>query len=610
MKNNATSKTASLNRPKAVLSNRLYVRESDVDDKILRQFRYKFSERVFDEFLGEHVIVEREHAAYKRNQERGLIGFQRGNLLKIRDLFGDFEIVDKTVAPPLGFKLKRRFKLRPEQKEVIDEWLRHGCGIMKAPVRWGKTIACIYLATVLGTRVLILTDKEQLYRQWLKEFRKFTNITKLEKKLGRPLIGLFTGSKAKEFFPITVTTFQTLWSRQRRQRFLSKNRDYFGFVAIDEAQHTPADTFGAVASSFSAKYRCGVTATPKRRDQKHHLLYDIVGPIVGHGRTEQLPCNVIKHQTGVMIDPKASWGWMQTLLTKSQDFNELVVAQIIKDVHAGRFVLVHTERTAHCHELAEMIQDLDMSIKVGIAHGKIKVKEREHLIKLMNDGKVQVIIGAKVIQEGLTFKRADCIHIGFSPTVNPDNWEQITGRVRTPMPEANKPKPIVHDWRVRGHGGVYASGRARDKLYGKMKWEVEETLAGVGFGGDDNSDGLPPVPRFCGNCKFFFECKGDIETNPKDEPCRSKEHKWDPIRLNPRAKLQFIKVRIRRVGEFSQKFVDSLSTQNYEFWSRKQLGILNRIFEEVQKHPSVWVTPELFSRYGTTNDQNSTDETK
>lgn len=587
--------------PKAILTNRLYVREDDIDEEVhLPPFTYKYKERVFDEMFGESVIVEQEHASYKHNERKGLYAFHRGNLGKIREVFKDFNIVDKRVKPPLGFKLKRRYKLRPEQKKAVREWRNLGYGIIKAPVRWGKTFAGSYLVSKCGTTALLLSDKKHLCRQWYKHFLKMTNIRKLEKKLGKKLIGIITRGDDK-LYPISISTFQTLWSRQKRVKLLSKNKNFFGFVLTDEAHHVPAETYGGVTSTPNARYRCGVTATDRRRDKKHFLLYDIIGPVTGIGEKEQLPCDVIKHQTDVHIDPKAGWGWMVTLCTRNPDFNEMVVNQIVRDVQEGRFVLVHTERKKHCHELKEMIQDLDMSIKVGIAHGDVKIPERERLIKLMNKEKLHVIVGAKVIQEGLTFERPDVIHIGFSPTTNPDTWEQITGRVRTPMKD--KPKPIIHDWRLRGHGGVYASGKARDKLYDKMlrkasfpgygKWSLSES-APTGFGSGQDAS-LPPVPRFCGNCENFFACK-EVEVKAKDTPCSPalKKLKWTPLRMNAKMKMRVVKAFEKRLrGDSSKRFVDSLASQNYSFWSRKQIAILQRIYEEILDHPKVWKWPKF-----------------
>lgn len=578
--------------PTAVLSNRLYVREQDVTEEQLDAFTYNLSSREYDEFMKEFVLVEREHRAYKHSARLGRYAFLAGNEGKLRKLFSGFKIDDRRAKPPLGFTLERRFELRPEQMEVTQEWLRHGYGIIHAPVRWGKTVNSIYLMAELGVRTLIVADKTQLLRQWERDIYKFTNLADLEQAAGEPLLGHFTtsGKNKNKLYPITISTFQGLWSQEKRHGFLTKNRDFFGFIIADEAHHQPAQTFGECTATLAARYRCGVTATPHRRDQRHLLLYDILGPIVGRGTTEQLPCRVVKHHTDVTLDSGASWGWMTTLATKSGELNEMVAEQVVKDVEAGRFVIVHTARTAHCHEMRDLIQDINPNITVGVSHGKIKVTKREKQVRGMNAGKLRVIIGAIVVQEGLTINRADTIHIGFAPGVQVQMWDQVTGRVRTPCD--GKPMPLIHDWRMKGHGGMYASAKARDKLYVKKKFRVEEVLAG-GLGSNDG----PSVKRVCVNCVHFFQCKDELGIDTTDTPCASKTRAFTPLKVSITDKLKLTLLNESKVrGEWNLQFLQDLKGQKPAFWSKKQKAILLRNYLEILDKIEAWPSGLLKAR--------------
>lgn len=568
-------------RPKAFWKNRLFIREKYVKARHKEAFTYKFIEKSYDEMFGEYVNIERKYLSYERLKIKGKkwIGFNSGDADKIKRVFGkDFKIIDRRAKPKMKYKLKYRAKLKSEQQTVADFWLdKRGFGIVHAPVRWGKTYLTGYLIVKSGTTCLILMDKSHLCKQWVKDLRKMTNIKKLEAKYGKKIVGVMKKSgKGYKTYPITLATFQRAWSAEKRCKFISKNRDRFGFVWADECHHSPAYTYAKSIVGWNAFHKGGVSGTIKRRDNKHLLMHDIIGNITAEGTTEQLDCKVVRHMTDYAANPRANWTSMVSAVVKNDQLNDEVCEMVAKQARSGRFVLIHTERTKHCKVLKDKIHESDPNLAVEIMHGGVKLDERDRIIKSMNKGDTNVIIGTKVIQEGITLARADMIHVGFSPVTNEELWKQISGRVRTPF--EGKPKPVIHDWRLKGHGGLYASGKVRDKYWEARKWEVETKYSNGPGRGDDDDLGAG-VPKICGNCKFFFECKKKEGVRAKSEICKD----FTPHKIESRQRLDFVLKNAKKAGlsKWYVQFAKEMQERQSLYWSTKQHAILNQAFHEV-----------------------------
>lgn len=585
-------------KPKAYLEDRLYIQSKYVKSRHLKAFTYKFTERAFDEMFGEYVNVEREYLSYKETKHHGkkYFAFNCGDMDKINKVFGkDFRIRDRRACPKLGVKLKMKATLRPEQQAAVDFWLKKkGFGIIFAPVRWGKTYASGALVVNLGTTALILMDKIHLCNQWIRDLRdgktrngKFTppitNIKEIEEKTGKKLIGLFKkkGKGKYESFPITVSTFQSMWSAEKRCKWITKHRDKFGFIWTDECHHSPAYTYSQAITRFAAKHKGGTTGSVKRRDNKEVLMHDIIGPITAQGTTEQLPCKVVRHMTDYTVNPRLPWSHMVSSVVKNDELNEDVSRLVAKEARKGRFVLVHTERQEHTRVLKEKIQEFDPHLVVEVMHGGIGVDERDKIIDRMNSGDVNVIIGARVMQEGITFDRADTLHIGFSPVTSPELIKQISGRVRTPFEGKRTPK--IHDWRLKGHGGLYASGKRRDQYWEERSWPVKTKYHTEGE--NDARDEASRVPKLCGNCKNFFKCKSKKGVRAKSEICRS----YSEYPVRPREKLAIIMAYKSEIGlsGWFLKFCEDLTARQDTYWSNKQLVMLEKIYTDCLNHKAV-----------------------
>ena len=163
---------------------------------------------------------------------------------------------------------------RPHQVKLFDEveaFLQAGqSGVVCAYTGFGKTIVGYHAAVVLGVKTLVITTKEDIYKQWIEGAKKF---------LGLPdhLIGEIRGDKCQvNGTSFVVAMVQSLSKDGKYPDWITKG---FGLVIFDECHRMNADQFRTVADMFPARWRLGLSATPDRADGKELIVYANIGPI-------------------------------------------------------------------------------------------------------------------------------------------------------------------------------------------------------------------------------------------------------------------------------------------------------------------------------------------
>ena len=91
----------------------------------------------------------------------------------------------------------------------------------------------------------------------------------------REIIGCYGANRDTRSGIIDIAMLQSMGSSDEIQPLI---HDY-GMVIVDECHHIPAVSFEQVLKAVSAKFVYGLTATPKRQDGHHPILYMYPGRI-------------------------------------------------------------------------------------------------------------------------------------------------------------------------------------------------------------------------------------------------------------------------------------------------------------------------------------------
>lgn len=449
-----------------ILSNRLYVPTHLVTPSIMDAFTYEIGDETFCDrctfknnnscegcpYHGDAIELFKEH------KNKGYISFTRGDLGKIYKVFGHLKIDDNRANVPFRYNLKwrKKKKLYSYQKKSVRAWMEYQYGQIKAKARSGKTVMAVNLVTRLKQKTLILSHLKELLEQFENTFRDFTNINKLEKNLGHPILGYANSLKQFEDFDICLCSWQMFNSKQGKRK-LKDYRDYFGMVVVDEAHRASSAIFSKVVNTFNPEIRLGLTATPERKDEMHIIHDHAIGPVVITAQVKSLRCRINWLRTGYKIPSFENWVTMVNRLTQAPDRNDLIVKTIIKDVKRGHSVIAVSCRVNHVKEMAKAINNKGITARPLFG----KSPDRKEILEDARSGKLKVVIAMRqIVSVGIDCPRWSSYHC-LVPMANAPNFYQEMSRIRTPL--EGKLTPIINYY-MDTHEAMYACKAVATKV--------------------------------------------------------------------------------------------------------------------------------------------------
>lgn len=383
-----------------------------------------------------------------RNATAGLV-LPRGMLDLARQVCPDATIVDEMVCERVPLGATKAIVPRDEQHEAVRNALDVEHGVIVMPTGTGKTIVALHLAERLQTPTLILVHTSVLLEQTAAKCRSFLGIEP----------GIIGDSKDTRG-PITIGMVQTFASRGD-----CGLRDYFGCVILDEAHTAPAETFREVVQLFRARYRFGLTATPRRSDHLEPILYSVIGPIVFQLKANSLPLRFTRVDTGFRcaVPMRKPPAWMAkkfnltgtpdlppepdnvalvNLLTQDVARNALIVDTVARE-HSGAS-LVLSDRVEHIQVLTAALcarglraVALSGSVeKVGkvVKRKAAKRDDRTDAVEGLESGRYEVLVSTPAaVGVGFDNPLIRTVFVA-SPHGNETRAEQSAGRCTRPLP--------------------------------------------------------------------------------------------------------------------------------------------------------------------------------
>lgn len=217
------------------------------------------------------------------------------DLWKIHPVKDDY-IFD--ISPVRETEYQSNINLYPYQENAVTAAIKGKNGILVMPCGSGKTQCGLEIIARIGGRALWLTHTQDLLNQ---------SKQRAEKVLGQGGYGTITAGKINVGSTITFATVQTMAKID-----LNSLRDTFDVIIVDEAQHcagtpTRVTQFYKVISNLSARYKIGLTATPKRADGLQCAMFALLGQKLHEVSREEVahttcPVQVIKIDTEWMPD--------------------------------------------------------------------------------------------------------------------------------------------------------------------------------------------------------------------------------------------------------------------------------------------------------------------
>ena len=385
-------------------------------------------------------------------------------------------------------KIKTIFSgsLKPNQMSAIKELKKHDTGVLVAPPGAGKTVIGCALIAERNVTTLILVHRQNILDQWKKSIHEF---------LGIPLkeIGQLSGTKKKLSGKIDLCSILTLAKVEDYQEIALN----YSQIIIDECHHLPAASFEAILKELPARYICGLTATPKRKDGLENILYQQCGPIrheiksIDGAALEKL---VTIYETGFKtpehVGKPPPYHLIIEHLTKDESRNQKITQLTMAALEQGRFPLLISDRKGHLEKLELFIQessetiDALKSLKVFKLDSGVSSKRRKAVLDeidecRLNKNPLIILSTASLIGEGFDLPALDTLILAM-PLSFEGRMVQYAGRIHR-LAEGKTDVQII-DFVDSFSAMLFKMYKNRIRAYQKMDYTIREP-SGIFSGG-------------------------------------------------------------------------------------------------------------------------------
>jgi superfamily II DNA or RNA helicase len=246
--------------------------------------------------------------------------------------------------------------------------------------------------------------------------------------------------------------------------------DHHNFVVDGVVTHNchrvSARTWSGVPGMFKARWRLGITATPRRKDGTDCVFWHHLGPILFAAKEARLTPTIKRVWTNFKLvqtdrfNPNlAPRHLIMRFLCASRYRNDVIVDQLVQALAKGRKCIVLSERLEHLDRLEACLSSVwpkEYGASPSVGHyvgGKTKAQLEE-------SAKARVILATvQYCSEGLDIPELDTMFL----TTPMSDVEQAVGRILRSV-EGKRP-PIVVDFRDDSIPMLEAMARKRDRYY-------------------------------------------------------------------------------------------------------------------------------------------------
>ena len=355
-----------------------------------------------------------------------------------------------THRPPVEFGF--RGQLKRVQKPACKAILKRRFGTLESPTGSGKTVMGLWAIAQRRQPALVMVHTTKLLHQWVERACEFLDI-------GEGEIGIIGQGRRDVGERLTIALVQTL------HKCAGEVQHKVGHLICDEVHHLPANTVTHAVAAFASAYMLGLSATHRRADGLHPLIYWYVGPLVHRvPRRDLLDEGVI-----VEVEPvfrETGWrpddGVMKALADRtaiaaaghrgeavimSRDErrgantaqaalitamagdagrNDLIAADVASEAARGPCIVL-TDRVAHAEALAALVAG--RGVAAAFCHGGVPKDIQRKLTNDLNGGGLRVLVGTgQLLGEGFDCKALVALFLA-TPVKFSGRLIQFLGRV-------------------------------------------------------------------------------------------------------------------------------------------------------------------------------------
>jgi superfamily II DNA or RNA helicase len=364
---------------------------------------------------------------------------------------------------------KVHLTLREYQQKALDNWIKVGKrGCVVLPTGAGKTIIGVKAIEIVNSASIVIVPTIDLMDQWTSVISKYFPDTKVGN----------LGGGIDDIEPITVSTYDSAYLRA------SVLGNKFALMIFDEVHHLAAPGYRTIAEQFASPFRLGLTATIEREDALHKDFPKLVGGVVFQAHSSELAKN--KHLAPYEIERRQ----IDMLPEELEEYNKnFVTYQIclkkigLKMQYAGSFrrLIMMSGRSKAAREAIlarnkamdialnsrakieelkkilteyrgqktilftqhnKLVYDISDEFLIPFITHKSSKQERQDALSGFREGRYNVIVTSKVLDEGVDVPDAE-LGIILSGTGSSREYIQRLGRLLRPKPDSNRKAKLI-----------------------------------------------------------------------------------------------------------------------------------------------------------------------
>ena len=389
----------------------------------------------------------------------------------------DLSLVKSLIAPTRAVNYESNINLYTYQETAVNSLLSAKNGVLVSPCGSGKTICGLELIARLGFKALWIAHTNDLVQQAMDR-------AKSNFGLDYSKYGTISAGKVK-IGDITFATAQTLCNLD-----LPLYKDEWDVIVVDEAHHlykgeNSLAMYYKIFSNLSARYRFGLTATPKRADGLERCMYALLGEVAHTIPKEEVkkftcPVKVKKIETDykpnldVVLAGDGTIVYSDLIkdLTRNTKRNEKIAEDIKALINSDKTVriLVLSDRVEHLSTLREMMSGYKVRQLMALSNSKKAREERRQALKDLNDGNINVVLATyQLAREGLDIPNLNYV-VFASPQKDETTVTQSAGRVGRKA--EGKEYGVVIDYVDSNFGMLAGFSKKRNSVYKKLEYEI------------------------------------------------------------------------------------------------------------------------------------------
>lgn len=379
------------------------------------------------------------------------------------------------IAEMRHYDYQSKIQLYPYQQKMKERIIKHKNGIIVMGCGSGKTQTALDAVAEIGGKTLWLTHTKDLLQQSKKRAESCFDCD-------HKSFGTITEGKVQIGESITFATVQTLSKME-----LADIRDAFDVIVVDEAQHcagspTKVTMFYKVLSQLSARYKIGLTATPRRADGLEKAMFALLGEVIGSvsqeeidDRTCPVEIKIIKtdyeplmNSTAFNYDGTVNYAGLVEDMTQNQPRFD----QIIKAVNKLKGpTMVLANRVAYLQHMQEQYIGRSVCLS-GMKPTKKNREERDTALARLDRGEIDCLFATyQLAKEGLDVPNLRYV-VFATPEKDFTTVVQSVGRVARKAD--GKEKGIVLDFVDADFGLFKKYAGARKTIYKKLGYDIKE----------------------------------------------------------------------------------------------------------------------------------------